>query len=365
MFILTSLLQSPLSWIRAEVTASHTGAWIILSLASIGFITFIKYPISLIQLILTFTPFSRPFRIPLSKLTKNKISDKGPSAWAIITGPTGGIGKEFAIQLARAGFSLFLVGRNETKLKALELELGSHLKRSSLIKLHAIDLADPTESDWSSFEQAITAASELAPISILVNNAGLSHASPVPFESTPLAELNSITAVNVLAPVRLTKIVVPFMIRHRAGLILNIGSFSALVPTPLLATYAGTKAFLYTWSQALGTELESKGIHVRLLNTYFVASEMSKIRKSSFMIPSPKTYVRSVLSTLGLQGGAIGKAYISTGYLAHALVQWFVDRFGTEYFWLKYNLNLQKSIARRVELKRIRLEKSKKDQKLI
>lgn len=80
------------------------------------------------------------------------------------------------------------------------------------------------------------------------------------------------------------------------------------------------------------------------------------------MTPSPKTYVSSVLRTIGLEGGAIGKAYVSTGYLAHALVQWFVDRFGTEGFWLRYNLNLQRSIARRVEQKRLRMQNAKKDQ---
>ncbi|EGG12577.1 uncharacterized protein MELLADRAFT_46292 [Melampsora larici-populina 98AG31] len=359
--MLSNLLQVPLGWLRTEAR-SETSAWIILSLTFLGFITLAKYPISLIRLLLTFTPLSKPFRLQLSSLSKNKLNKDGPSNWAVITGPTGGIGKEFALQLSKAGFSLFLIGRNPSKLTTLENELKSTMKSSNQIKSHPIDLENASESDWSSLQEALSSAAKIAPISVLINNAGLSHASPVEFESTPLDELKSITAVNVIAPVRLTKMTLPFMLPQKAGLILNVGSFSALVPTPMLATYAGSKGFLYTWSQALGTELKPKGIHVRLLNTYFVASEMSKIRKSSFMIPSPKTYVKSVLDTIGLQGGAIGKAYISTGYLAHALVQWFVDRFGTENFWLQYNLNLQRSIARRVELKRIRMEKSKKDQ---
>lgn len=249
------------------------------SLASIGFLTLLRYPLSLVQVLLTFTPFSRPFTLALTPLSKNKLNQQGPSAWAIVTGPTGGIGKEFAIQLARSGFSLFLIGRNPTKLKALESELSHSLTPSSQIRLHAIDLESASETDWTELDSALAEVAQLAPLSVLVNNAGLSHASPISFESTPLNELNSITAVNVIAPIRLTKIVVPFMLRHRAGLILNLGSFSALVPTPMLATYAGTKGFLYTWSQALGAELEPKGIHVRLLNTYFVVR-----------LPSPSSY---------------------------------------------------------------------------
>lgn len=60
--------------------------------------------------------------------------------------------------------------------------------------------------------------------------------------------------------------------QSRNGLILNLGSFAALTNSPLLAPYAGTKAFLQTWSQALSSELEGKGVDCWLVNTYFVVS---------------------------------------------------------------------------------------------
>ena len=71
-----------------------------------------------------------------------------------------------------------------------------------------------------------------------------------------------------------------------------MGSFAALTSSPLLAPYAGSKNFLYAWSQALGAEYESKGISVQLLNTFFVVSQLSKIRRSNWMTPMPKQYVR-------------------------------------------------------------------------
>lgn len=58
----------------------------------------------------------------------------------------------------------------------------------------------------------------------------------------------------------------------KKGLILNIGSFAALTSSPMLAPYAGSKNFLYAWSQALGGEYAKKGIKVQLLNTFFVVS---------------------------------------------------------------------------------------------
>lgn len=60
------------------------------------------------------------------------------------------------------------------------------------------------------------------------------------------------------------------MVSRKRGLVLTVGSFAALIPSPLLAVYSGSKAFVSTWSQALGSELEGSGVTVELLNTYFV-----------------------------------------------------------------------------------------------
>lgn len=68
----------------------------------------------------------------------------------------------------------------------------------------------------------------------------------------------------------MTKLVLPGMILRKRGLILTVGSFAALIPSPLLAVYSGSKAFVSTWSQALGSELKGTGVEVQVLNTYFV-----------------------------------------------------------------------------------------------
>lgn len=65
----------------------------------------------------------------------------------------------------------------------------------------------------------------------------------------------------------------PGMISRKRGLILTVGSFAALIPSPLLAVYSGSKAFVQTWSQALGSELKGSGVTVELLNTYFVVRQ--------------------------------------------------------------------------------------------
>ena len=64
------------------------------------------------------------------------------------------------------------------------------------------------------------------------------------------------------------------MISRKKGLVLTVGSFAGLVPSPLLAVYSASKAFVSTWSQALGSELEGTGVTIQVLNTYFVVSHL-------------------------------------------------------------------------------------------
>lgn len=158
--------------------------------------------------------------------------------------------------------------------------------------IYAIDFASATSSDYSSLASAIAALD--GPIGVLVNNVGVSHSHPVYFHECPTAEMEAIIEINVRSVLRVTSLVLPRMLESKAqkGLILNVGSFAALTVSPLLGPYSGSKSFLYAWSQALGAEYQKRGIDVQLLNTFFVVSNLSKIRKSNWMTPMPKAYVR-------------------------------------------------------------------------
>jgi 17beta-estradiol 17-dehydrogenase / very-long-chain 3-oxoacyl-CoA reductase len=92
----------------------------------------------------------------------------------------------------------------------------------------------------------------------------------------------------------------------------------------LLATYSGSKAFLQQWSTALGAELEPYGIEVELVQAYLITSAMSKIRKPSVMIPTPRPFVESVLRKIGRHGGSPTYSYSSSPYWSHGLIAWFL-----------------------------------------
>jgi 17beta-estradiol 17-dehydrogenase / very-long-chain 3-oxoacyl-CoA reductase len=150
------------------------------------------------------------------------------------------------------------------------------------------------------------------------------------------------------------------MMQRRRGLILTMGSFGGMLPTPLLATYSGSKAFLQQWSTALSGELAPYGIHVQFVLSYLVTSAMSKIRRTSLTIPDPKTFVRATLKSVGRSGG-IPYANTSVPYWSHALMAWAINTFlgPMSSTVLTFNKSMHESIRTRA-LRKIERENAKK-----
>ncbi|KTW30324.1 hypothetical protein T552_00797 [Pneumocystis carinii B80] len=196
-------------------------------------------------------------------------------------------------------------------------------------------------------------------IKILVNNVGLSHKMPTPFSLTTPKEIQDITTINCIATLKTTNLIIPGMIRRKSGLILTMGSFSGIMPIPLLATYSGSKAFLTTWSQALAEELKHDGITVQIINSYFVVSSMSKIKKPSFFVPTPKQFVKSVLSSIGLQRGA-ATPYTMTPYPSHSILNWLLENVA---FKLSRSLILKQNFKELEKIRRKALQKLNTDSK--
>lgn len=164
---------------------------------------------------------------------------------------------------------------------------------------------------------------------------------------------------------------------RKNGLILNIGSFSGIVPSPMLATYSGTKAFVDTFSTALAEEVKKHGITVQCINPYFVVSgineapvtiadsppkvsKMSKIRKPTAMIPTATAFVRASLNKVGLSGGArfVGRPAGSAPYWSHSLLEYFIGVLGWKQATVVYTHELHKSIRKRVDRKLAREAKA-------
>ncbi|KAI0045061.1 3-ketoacyl-CoA reductase [Auriscalpium vulgare] len=294
------MADSALQVINAQLTAHP---WLALGLQGLG-------ALSVASALLSWTSFLfRTFLRPGTRLAKFG-AKKG--AWAVVTGASDGIGREFALQLAQAGFNVLLAARNPEKLDAVAQEIKDKAS-SAETKTFAIDFAHAGDAAYDALKSAIADLD----IGVLVNNVGKSHEMPADLVDTPADEVRDILAINVAATTRVTALVAPGMVARHRGLILTIGSFAGSAPAPMLATYSASKAYLRTFSLALAAELAPAGVTVEHANTYFVVSAMSKIRRASALVPAPAAYVRAVLR--GVAPGA------QTPYWSHALLDYVMD----------------------------------------
>ncbi len=200
-------------------------------------------------------------------------------------------------------------------------------------------------------------------ISILINNVGQSHDIPVPYIEDPEEEVNSIITTNCMGTLKVTRLVLTGMSSRKRGLILTMGSFGGLLPTPLLATYSGSKAFLQNWSTALAAEVEELGITVYFIQAYIVTSAMSKIKRSTYMFPTEKDFVKSTLAKIGNRCGSVGYAFSGSPWWSHALFAWFLLTVGYPFghFLVRQNLATHRKIRARAlkKAERMRLEAKK------
>ena len=175
----------------------------------------------------------------------------------IVTGASSGIGAQLARLLAARGHDLVLVARRADVLEELAEELRAAHGREILV--HAADL--------SVHEARVGVLGAVADwgreISGLCNNAGYGLAGTA-WELDP-EDAQGEVDLNVAALHHLTLAVVPDMVRRGSGSVLNVSSVAAFQPLPGFATYAATKAFVLSFSEALHAELAGTGVSVTTL----------------------------------------------------------------------------------------------------
>jgi short-subunit dehydrogenase len=176
---------------------------------------------------------------------------------ALITGASGGIGLDFARKFAENGYHLVLVARRQDNLAQLAAELQQQHGVSALALPK--DLADP-RAPQAIFDR-LTA--DGVHIDVLVNNAGFGAHGP--FHEIDLQRQLDMIQVNLTALTHLTRLFLPGMVARRYGRILNMGSTGSFAPSPLMAVYSATKAYVLSFSDALANELRGTGVSVTTL----------------------------------------------------------------------------------------------------
>ncbi|MEM7404289.1 MAG: SDR family oxidoreductase [Pseudomonadota bacterium] len=172
--------------------------------------------------------------------------------WVVLTGASGGIGKAFAVALARRGHPALLVARNTSKLEALARDIRAD---GGQCEVMAADIS--TEAGLDSLAER---ARTLGQVDLLVNNAGVSRTGP--FLSQTAADESMMTRLNIDAVTALTRLFLPAMVARDGGGIINIASVVGFQPVPYWTTYAATKAYVLAFGQGLAHELRNSKVRV-------------------------------------------------------------------------------------------------------
>ncbi|XP_043703913.1 very-long-chain 3-oxoacyl-CoA reductase 1-like [Telopea speciosissima] len=219
-------------------------------------------------------------------------------SWALVTGPTDGIGKGLAFELARKHLNLVLVGRNPEKLKGVSDAIKSRYGRTQIRNV-VVDLA----GDLSEGIERIREAIEGLDVGILVNCAGTAYPYAKFFHEVDEELLKDVIQVNVEANYKVTKAVLPGMLQRKRGAIVNIGSGSvtATPSYPLVSVYNATKAYLHQLSRNLHVECKLNGIDVQCQVPLLVATKMSRLKKTNLFTPAPEKYCKASIRWIGYE----------------------------------------------------------------
>lgn len=234
----------------------------------------------------------------------------------LITGASSGIGAAFARKLARRGRNVLLVARSEEKLIALCNELG----RLSGIRAQYV-VMDLTEPDAGIRLVEETHKRDLE-IDMLINNAGFGSMGD--FEKLDLARELEMIDLNVKSLVELTHRFLGPMRERRQGTIINVASTAGFQAVPFMATYAATKAFVLSFSEALWDENRHYGIRVLALcpgvtdTNFFAAARIDRP-------PMRTVQTAEEVVDVALRGLARGKSTVISGWFNFFTVE--VERF--------------------------------------
>ncbi|KAK9509332.1 hypothetical protein O3M35_006673 [Rhynocoris fuscipes] len=250
----------------------------------------------------------------LPKLCKKEDLVKKYGPWAVITGSTDGIGKEFAMEYAKRGLNICLISRSISKLQDTA---------NQIVNKYGVNTKF-IQADFSRTDVYDNIRKELSDldIGILVNNVGIAMETPEPFLHENEDFYWRILNVNIAAAVMMTSIVLPGMVARNRGLIVNMGSQTGIIPVPYMSVYSSSKAFINMFSTCLELELENKNIrvqcllggwiHTKLMDKYTGVVKLYR-RYFPWVLPTAARYAASAVSTI-----SSGNNYTS-GYWGHAL----------------------------------------------
>jgi uncharacterized protein len=245
---------------------------------------------------------------------------------ALVTGASSGLGIDFARQLGARGYDLALTARSADAMQHVRDEIVRNYGCN--VTIHPMDLS----RDGSARELCSQLRDAGIAVDVLVNNAGFGLAGK--FLDNDLDQLSAMFRLNIGAATELAHVIGSEMAARRRGHILFVASMAAFQPSPLLAVYAGTKAYIVSLSEALNVEFAPANVTVTvlspgLMNTGFnaVAGYETSAKMQKYVLPTDR------VAETGLDALFAGRSSVVAGKANSAMA--FATRFFSRHFLAK------------------------------
>lgn len=256
---------------------------------------------------------------------------------AIVTGATDGIGKAYALELAKRGLDVVLVSRTQARLDTVQKEISDAVGGKVAVSTHAMDLTKVTDEALAKFQALVDGKD----VGILVNNAGMSLDHPDYLETVSAEYYRDLVHINCYAPTVLTSAVLPGMKARRRGVVVNLGSANGVLPSvALLSVYAGSKSYVNQFSRSMDEELKDFNVRVHDQCPFFVTTKISKIRKPRLDAPTPKAWARAAVKQIGYETDR-------TPYWSHGLMLMLIKSVGPVWAVNAFVTSLHKGMRKR------------------
>lgn len=229
-------------------------------------------------------------------------------AWAVVTGPTSGIGRSVALEFAGRGLNLVLVGLDAADLQEVSDTIRSRHAVQTRTVVFDLSLVSTPQGD-EALRRLRDAVEELD-VGVLVNNAGVMRPGAAYLHEADAEAYVRMIRVNLWATTEVTAAVIPGMVARGRGAVVNMGSATAEAVSsfPLHTVYSATKRYVARLSRGLAVEYGGRGIDVQCQAPMFVATAMiagfSGIWRPAALVPTADAYARSAVRWVG-RGGAL------------------------------------------------------------
>jgi uncharacterized protein len=227
------------------------------------------------------------------------MSSPSPKGTALVTGASTGIGAVYADRLAKRGYDLILVARNQERLNALAGRLRGETGRQ-------ITVLPANLNDKASLAEVEAVLRDNPSITLLVNNAGVGSVASI--LQADVDKMEAMIDLNVTALTRLTFAVAPRFVARGAGTIINIASVVGIAVEALNGVYSASKSYVLSFGHSLQKDLAEKGVRVQTVLPGATATEFWDIagyppQKTAEITMSAEDLVDAALA--GLDAGEL------------------------------------------------------------